>query len=207
MSCPVRPGSPPLPPANFASRPLRTTTLSVGEILYRIHRADRGPLYFGRAKDPEQRQRWDAPDGGYGVCYLAREESTAFVETLLRDLELDAVPETELAIRSLARVCIRDPIRLAEMHGRALRSHGADASVVQGPYPVTWEWSAAIHAHPEEPDGILCRARHDDSGFTIALFERAADKIELLASTGLLNPARIHDLANWLDRYGVGVTS
>jgi hypothetical protein len=78
---------------------------------------------------------------------------------------------------------------------------------VQGPYDVTWPWSAAFHAHPDVVDGICYRARHDDSGFAIALFERAGTKMELLDTTGLLEPAHAAELARWLQLYDVGLTS
>jgi hypothetical protein len=117
------------------------------------------------------------------------------------------VPEEELAIRSLTRIRVRERLRLVAMHGSALRGLGADASVVQGPYEVTWLWSAAFHAHPDGPDGICYRARHDDSGFAIPIFERVEPKAELLDSTGLLEPAHAREVARWLERYGVGVAS
>jgi hypothetical protein len=79
--------------------------------------------------------------------------------------------------------------------------------VVQGPYAATWEWSAAFHAHPDAPDGIRYRARHDDSGFSVALFDRARDRVEPTSPVDLLDPAFAPELARWLDRYEVGLTS
>lgn len=207
MTKPARPGPPPHPPATLSRRTLAISSIGAETILYRIHRSHQAPLYFGRESDPDRRQRWDAPDASYGVCYMAQEGHTAFAETLLRDLDLEAVQETELAVRSLARLQVRVPLRLVAMHGKALRGLGADASVVQGPYGVTWAWSAAFHAHPDTPDGVCYRARHDDSGFGVALFERARDRVEHLDSTGLLDLAHARDLARWLDRYTMGLTS
>ncbi len=203
----ARPGNPPLPPATLSARALTLSQVEAGTILYRIHRSHLAPLYFGRASEPERRQRWDSPDASYGVCYLALEASIAFAETLLRDLAIDVVQEAELKIRSLARFRVVEPLRLVSMHGRGLRKHGADASVVQGPYEVTWAWSAVFHAHPDAPDGILYRARHDDSGLAVALFERARDRIEHVDSIGLSSPECAKDLAEWLDSYGIGLTS
>jgi hypothetical protein len=204
---PARPGPTPTPPADIAERTLKIESVGAGAVLHRIHRSHRAPLHFGRDSDPDRRQRWDSPDAGYGVCYMAKEGHIAFTETLLRDLTLDAIPEAELEVRSLARLRVRSALRLVAMHGNALRVHGADASVVQGPYPVTWEWSAAFHAHPSAPDGICYRARHDDSGFSIALFEGAQSKVEHASSVELLDPVLARDLAQWLDLYEVGLTS
>lgn len=207
MSGPARPGPPPSPPANLARRTLRIHPLAAGVILRRVHRTRHAPLHFGRESDPGRRQRWDAPDASYGVCHIAEEGHIAFVEALLRDLTLDAIPEAELRIRSLARLRVRAPLRLVAMHGGGLRAHGADASVVQGPYRLTCEWSAALHAHPDAPDGIGYRARHDDSGLSLALFDRAHGKVEHVDSVELLDPIFAPELARWLDRYGVGLTS
>lgn len=207
MTSPVRPGSPPLPPEDLRQRPLAISPVEAGTVLFRIHRSRPSPLHFGRASDPVRRQRWDAPDASYGVCYLAQEGHIAFAETLLRDLGLDVVAEPELAIRSLARIRVREPLRLVAMHGNSLRRLGSDASAVQGSYDVTWQWSAAFHAHPDAVDGIRYRARYDDSGFAIALFERAGTKVELLDTTGLLETAHAAELARWLERYDVGLTS
>jgi hypothetical protein len=204
---PARPGPPPHPPGDLAQRKLKIGPVGAGVVLSRIHRSRHAPLHFGRDSDPVRRQRWDAPDASYGVCYMAEEDHIAFAETLLRDLTLDALPEAELKIRSLARLRVRAPLRLVAMHGQALRAQGADASVVQGPYPITRDWSAAFHAHPSAPDGICYRARHDDSGFSIALFERAQGKVEHTSSVELLDRMLAQDLAQWLDRYEVGLTS
>ena len=87
------------------------------------------------------------------------------------------------------------------------QAHGADASVAQGPYPITWAWSAALHAHPDAPDGVRYRARHDDSGFSVALFVRGEGKVEHLDSVELLDPMITREVGEWLDRYGVGLTS
>jgi hypothetical protein len=202
-----RPGPPPHPPANLARRTLSIASVDAGTILYRLHRTRSEPLYFGRQDDPDSRQRWDAPDASYGVCYMAEQDHIAFAETLLRDLRLDAVQETELAIRSLARLHVRTPLRLVAMHGKSLRALGANASVVDGRYDVAWSWSAALYAHADAPDGIRYRARHDDSGFSIALFERARDRVEHLDSVGLLDPAHTRELTRWLGRYDVGLTT
>jgi hypothetical protein len=202
---PPGPASP--PPADLSARSLKTVTLRTGVILFRIHRTARRPLHFGRRTEHDRRQRWDAPDASYGVCYLAKEEHIAFAETLLRDLSLRDVSEAALRVRSLARIRVLSPLRLAAMHGRSLRAHGADASVVQGPYANTWEWSRALQGHPTSPDGIQYRARYDDSGFSIALFERAEGKIEAVESIELLDPRMTRMLAEWLDRYDLGLSS
>jgi hypothetical protein len=200
-------GPAPAPPADLGARTLKCIRIPSGVVLYRIHLTKHRALHFGRETELHRRQRWDSPDASYGVCYLAEEDHIAFVETLLRDLSRKDVSERELEIRSITKLSVRSPLRLAAMHGKHLHGNGADASVVQGQYPNCWEWYRALHSHPSEPDGIHYRAGHDDSGFSIALFERAGGKVEEIESTELLDASVARTLGGWLDRYGLGLPS
>lgn len=201
------PGPPPPPPQDLSRRTLATGEISAGSILCRIHRTAAGVLYFGPRTDPRQRGRWDAPDDGYGVCYLAQQGHTAFSETLLRELDRGELSESgDLAPRSLARIQVNRTLRLARMHGPGLRQMKATAAVVQGSYDVTWAWSHALHEHPDRVDGIGYRARHDDDDLAVALFERARDAVAVLDSTPLLGLSLSAELGGWLDRYEIGLT-
>lgn len=206
MSEKTPPGPPPAPPANLSTRKLPLRALEAGTLLYRIHRGGHDPLHFGRHEDPVRRHRWDSPGARYGVCYAAMSGEIAFAESLLRDLTLEAVHEDDLRTRCLALLEVRGTLRLVEMNGRHLRRLGADASVVHASYDVTWAWSAALRDHPDAPDGIRYRARHDDSGYSVALFDRAREALHVLQSTPLTDPSLAADLARWLDRYQVGLT-
>jgi hypothetical protein len=200
------PGPPPLPPSDLSRRTLAIGEIPAGSILYRIHRAAAGVLYFGPRTDPRLRGRWDSPDDGYGVCYLAHQGHTAFSETLLRELDREELSESgDLAPRSLARIQVDRTLRLARMHGPGLRQMKATAAVVQGSYDVTWAWSHALHEHPDRVDGIVYRARHDDDDLAVALFERAREAIAVLDSTPLLDLSMSVELGGWLDRYEVGL--
>ncbi len=202
-----RPGPPPLPPPDFGLRDLTVREIAKATLLYRIHRSGVGALFFGPRPDPDDRGRWDAPDDGYGVCYLAVQGHTAFAETLLRELDREEVSERgDLAPRILARIRVKRTLVLARMHGQGLRRMKATAAVVQGPYPVTWAWSKAIHDHRSQVDGIAYRARHDDDDLSVALFNRAARTITVLESTPLLHPTLAGELGSWLDRYGIGLS-
>lgn len=207
MSSEAPPGSPPLPPADFAERELAIRELGPGTVLFRIHRTKHGALYFGRETDPMRRQRWDAPDASYGVCYMAQQDHIAFAETLLRDPGIGAVHVDDLRPRSLAEIEVLAPgsLRVVEMNDEHLNAMGADAGVGQGPYSITWAWSQAISEHPSHPDGIRYRARHDDSGFSLAIFESAGDKLAASSSLPLLDPDLRSVLGGWLDRYKRGL--
>lgn len=196
-----------MPPANLQGRRLPIVEIAPGTLLNRIHLTSMGALHFGSHSDPARRQRWDAPDASYGVSYFATDGHIAFAETLLRDLSMDWVHEADIDARSLNLVEVIAPIRLVDMGGSGLRRLGADASVVHASYDLTQMWSAALFAHPDQPDGIRYRARHDDSGFSIALFDRGAVAVRAGVSIPLNDPSLAIELARWLDRYNVGLTS
>lgn len=177
----------------------------VGEPLYRIHPVRFPALFFGPAEGASPRGRWDAPDGAFRVCYLAERPFVAFAETFLRRPGVMVVEIAEVAERALAVVRPLRALRLAAMHGAGLHAAGATAAARAGPYAVSRAWAAALHAHPAGVDGIRCRARHDDDGFTVALFDRAAEAVAETAGAALGDPRRRADLAALLDRYGVGL--
>ena len=51
--------------------------LEEGTVIYRLQRADREPISFGRTGE----NRFDAPDGSYGVLYAGEDEYCCFIET------------------------------------------------------------------------------------------------------------------------------
>jgi hypothetical protein len=200
------PGPPPAPPADLAARRLPVVTTAAGSTLFRIHRTALGALYFGPRTDPNARQRWDSPDDQYGVCYFGGNDHVAFAETMLRNLAEPTVTRPDLDVRALASIDVLEPIRLVKLYGNGLRLVGATAAVVHASYDLTWAWSAALHDHPRGVDGIRYHARHDDAGYSIALFDRAAHKIGVDQSVPLLHPALARQLGRWLDRYAVGIS-
>jgi hypothetical protein len=199
------PGPPPLPPANLAGRKLSLHVCPARTRLARIHSASRDPLFFGPAAGSHPRSRWDAPAGEFLVCYLAEEPHVAFAETFLREPGATVIETVDLAARALAEVEVQRDLRLVALHGAGLRRVGATAAVCTGPYVVSRAWALALHAHPSRPDGIRYRARHDDDGFAIALFERAAGAVTVTRSVALVAPGLVGDLAGWLDRYAMGL--
>lgn len=94
---------------------------------------------------------------------------------------------------------------LVAFHGAGLNRLGADASVPSGDRRHAQPWAAALHAHPSRPDGILWRARPDDDAFSVAVFDRARNTLELVDSTSLLDPSLGAELGRWLDRYEIAV--
>jgi hypothetical protein len=64
-------------------------------------------------------------------------------------------------------------------------------------------WALAFWKHPEQPDGLLYRARHDPERLSIAVFERAGDHLRGDCATNIL--ARADVLFPILRRYGFGI--
>jgi hypothetical protein len=164
-----------------------------------------GPLFFGPAAGAASGGRWDAPGGEFGVCYLGEEPYVAFAETFLRVPGVTLVGENDLHVRSIARFRVARPLRLAGFHGAGLARVGATAAVCSGPHEVARTWSLAVHRHSAQVDGIRYRARHDDDGFAVALFDRGASSVERVDETGLMDDAFRVELGAVLDRYGLGL--
>ena len=155
---------------------------------YRSHPSRRGPIYFGR----NRAYRFDAPDGKYGVLYVGADPHVAFIESFQISGVHPAITESKLRERALSRIRIRRPARLLNLaESGALTRIGADARIFTGGYTVSQRWSRAIQNHPERPDGILYRPRHDPARLAAALFDHLND--HLMAES----------LGTWLDQRGV----
>jgi len=169
------------------------------------HRYD--PVYFGR----RAANRFDAPAGEFGTCYLARDCHGAFIETFGHETGVRAVTERELAARSVARIVLAKPatpLRLVDLRGEGLARMGADNALATGhDLALARRWAKALHDHPRRPDGIAYRARHDPARTSVALFERAASKIRVQAVTPWLRPTPHPQLADILNHYDFGLIS
>lgn len=199
------PGPPPLPPPDLHARRLPIYVHEVKWRLWRIHPADRSVLFFGPAPGLPPRGRWDAPDGRFRVCYVAEHSFAAFAETFLREPGAVVLQTEDVQARALARIHVLAPLRLVAMHGPGLHAVGATAASCTGDYAVSQAWAAALHDHPDAPDGIRYRARHDDDGLSIALFHRAERMVADLESASLMDPSNQSYLAECLDRYRLGL--
>lgn len=179
------------PPADYATWDLKTKEVDPAT-LYRISGHASGEPFFGRAAD----KRFDDPNhtatARYGVCYLGQRLSGAFAETVLHnEMPIDGeftIAETELTRRFLVRFEAGSYLVLANFAGAGLRNNGATAEISTTPdYDLPQQWSAAIHAHPKNVDGILYMSRQLNTGKAIALFDRAAAKLCNAAYTPLAN--------------------
>jgi hypothetical protein len=94
---------------------------------------------------------------------------------------------------------------LVRLHGAGLQQLGLDDAISTGPYAPCGAWSDGLCAHPEKPDGLIFRSRHDPDRLCVAVFERSdlefdADPPEPLAG-------RLGEVASILAAYGKSVAT
>jgi hypothetical protein len=180
--------------------------------LYRIHPVGMAPLWFGPAPGTAPRGRFDDPERAdaaaaaattFGVCYLGLGAEGAFAESFLRRPGARLVSRATFDARALTEVAATHALRLVAFHGPGLALLGTTAAVAHGPHAVARRWARALWAHPERPDGIAYRCRHDDDERAVALFDRAAGALAISATRG------VRDDRGWfgrtLDRYGLAL--
>jgi hypothetical protein len=200
------PGRHPLPPADLGRLRLPLDVLGPRERWWRIHDANFAALFFGKTR----RYRFDDPLRQYGVLYVGRNVRCAFVETLGagvtdRRRPLRRVSLKDLEHRALACVRALRPLRLVDLRDRGLQALGADGRLTTGDYRIAQEWSRALWEHPEQPDGILFRSRHDPSKICAALFERCASAVVARGLGRLVDLPAATRIADAIDWYGYSV--
>jgi hypothetical protein len=190
-----------------APAPICIETVHAGTAWYRIHRAERDPLWFGPAPGIAPEFRFDAPNGEYRICYLGASPEASFAETFLRRPPVRLIERAELAVRSISRVVVQRELRLAGLHGQGLARAGVAGEVTMGlDYARARAAALELWHHPEKVDGISYQCRHDSGEIAIALFSRAhhpraaiaVEKTTPLTADPLL-------LATWAERYGFGI--
>src|SRR4030081_1900373 len=114
------------PPSDLGHRRLRLVL--VPEILVRISRAGyRDPFFWSRLG----RNRFDLPDGRYGVLYTAQDLETCVLEVFGdRWLKERVVAGGALPKFDVLTVAARRELRVADLTGPALNRLGAAAKLV-----------------------------------------------------------------------------
>lgn len=111
--------------------------LRAGEILFRIHRADRGPWWFGSTGAG----RFDLSPPR-GTCYLAEDPLGAFVE-VFREAHL--VPEEAVRRRVQSHLGLPRPLRLADCVARKSRMFGVTAAIHStSDFALTGAWALGL---------------------------------------------------------------
>lgn len=188
----------PEPPEDLAARSL--PLLRLRGPFYRIHRKRRDALHFGA----RCLNRFDDPEGDYGVLYVAADIFGAFVETAGHRTGVRHVEPSWLADRALSEIVLREPILTVNLRGRNLARLGADGRLMAGEHALCQRWSRAFWSHPSRPDGLSYVARHDLSRGAVAIFHRARRKVRARFMGDLDDPAFAPRVVVLLERYGFG---
>lgn len=190
----------PEPPVNLFERSL--PLVEFAGPWFRIHQSKYDPLYFGYAGE----NRFTAPVREYGILYVAHDEYGAFIETFGQSTGINTVTSSALNQRSISRIHSERSLRLVDLTGPGLAQLGADARLsTEVPHNVARRWARALWQHPDLPDGICYRARHDPSRLCSALYNRAESDVRAVLIANLLSPIFAEKLAEILDTYQFGL--
>lgn len=132
--------------------------------------------------------------------YVGVDAAAAFIEVFGEEIigGTGSVSTRSLTTRQISLLSTARPARVVDLSGDRLPFLGADARIFAASHRVAQIWSRAFHGHPERPDGLLYRTRHDPSRLALALYERgdwAFDSVPLPDAT----------LLQLVERYGLVV--
>lgn len=154
------------------TRGIHLEVLPAGTALYRVHRTDRKPLWFGPASGPGE-CRFDAPDGEFRTCYAGLSLTAAFTESVLHRPVGQVVKRDALFTRAWSEITTARDLRLAQFRGVGILKHGLSVGIISSPsYKVTQPLALEVHLASDECDGIIFRSSHNDDEFNVALFDR-----------------------------------
>ena len=186
--------------------------LAVGELLQHVSRvAYRGQaLHYGR----DRTNRYDSPDRRYGVLYLGLTLNTALMESVFHKHHWDRTAKRSIALaevrsRLVRAVGVLDELKLADLTAPGVMAAHFGLNLEQlasRGYEATQQVSGEVHAlrRDDEPafDGLLAPSRNNYPEPCIALFDRARDKVKVIADIDLV------DHAHWprfVEDYRIGI--
>jgi hypothetical protein len=175
-----------LPVKTFAGRLFRSFPLAKGRI-------PAGVFHFSRAKT----ERFDDPRQEYGVCYLGLDEAACFIETF-GQTKPRVLDDLVIGKRGLAKVRA-SLLKLVDITAEGAFKIGTAGEVSAGDKAISQQWSRAFYDHPDNVDGILYRARNDLSRVSLALFERAAQSLELETTMPWLDVEHLPEILELYD--------
>jgi hypothetical protein len=192
---------------------LPTQRIDAGELLQHVSRiVYRGKaLYFGR----NGANRYDARARDYGVLYLARDLPTALMESVFHKHQWDRDTKRSIALaevksRLVRAVGVVDDIQLVDLTAKDVMAGYFGLNLQQlasRSYVHTQQVSGQVHAMRDADnvplfDGVLYPSRNNYPSASIALFERAQDKVVVVDDIDL--PEHV----NWprfVEDYRIGV--
>jgi hypothetical protein len=189
------------PPADFGKRRLRL--VRVPEIVVRISRAGyRDPFFWSRLG----RNRFDLPDGRYGVLCTAQDLETCVLEVFgdrwLKERVLAVAALSKFEVLTFA---VRRAMQVADLTGPALNRLGTDANLfASNDYAVTQEWSRQLMTHAQARDGIRYHSRKNPRKNNYAIYDTtlAKESIQVLERRRL---GEFLELYTILDNYEVAL--
>lgn len=170
-----------MPP--LLTRGVHLEALPPGAALFRVHRAERHPLWFGPASGPGQ-SRFDAPNGEFRTCYAGLSLTAAFTETVLHRPTGQVVRREALFTRAWSQIETSRELKLAQFRGPGILKHGLSLGDIAAPsYKVTQPLALEVFQACAKADGIIFRSSHNDDEFNVALFDRVAPEDLRIVST------------------------
>ncbi len=197
-------GAPPPPPKDLTTTKLPITVLPTATTFTRVHHLVNGPIHFSPGRGRPAQGRFDSAVGTFGVLYVALTFSGALVETLLRKPASRLISIDDLSRRGVAALVANRDLKLVDLRGPGLQRLGLDGTINTGPYENCGLWADAWFAHPERPDGLLYRSRHDPGEACVALFERD-DLVVTVTHDPVPLRSVMPQVAEVLHRYGKGL--
>lgn len=173
----------------------RETVLLAGTEIFRIHRVDKGPVFFGPASASPPANRFDAPNGEFGTLYAAEDLAGCFVETILRRANR-IIRRDFVNRRAWSELRLLRDVRLVQLHGEGLIHHGVTADICAGDHYASAQALALQLYETYGIDGIAYRARHNNDEICYALCDRVG--IADLAVVNTFKFANAPDVADEL---------
>ena len=187
--------------------------IDAGELLQHVSRGiyrDK-PLYYGS----DGTNRYDDQKRNYGVLYLGRDLSTALMESVFHKHQWDKDAKRSIALAEVQRRLVRaagvlEDLRLADLTAEGVMAGYFGLNLEQlasRDYTYTQQVSAQVHALPGEDglplfDGVLYPSRNNYPAASIALFERAKEKVRVIEDIDLVEHV---DWPHFVANYSIGV--
>lgn len=222
MSDPADPAGPPL--VELPDRLDLVPSADLPASVWRMHRRSDGPIWFGKGAAYRFDDPHGALPGAFGVLYAGYTADGAFVEAALRQGigRPRPIALAYLRLRQLTRLSLPAGLRLLRLYGPGLAANRANAAIsAAGPgesayglapnvaandaYVLSQAYARAACEHPQRPDGIVYRCKHDNDELAIALFARAGEPppaVAALEQTGPLDE-ELFLREHWRTRYRV----
>jgi len=152
------------------------------------------------------RNRFDLPDGRYGVLYTGEDLETCVIE-VFGDRWLN---ERALSLRSLAKFevltfAVKAELYVADLTGPGLNLIGTDANLfASNEYNLTQQWSRQLMAHLQSRDGLRYRSRKNPQKHNYAIYDTVGARAGLGVAQGRRLGA-LRELYPILDKYQVAL--